>query len=76
MTAPPKVTYPGRKALFHVQRFETGDYGVIIAMRVGERLLAQGLVVEANRRRYARETDICVRLTDAGREYLKGIENG
>lgn len=71
-----RVTYPGRKALLHVERFECGEYGVIIRMAVGEKLLADGLVKEANRRWYARESDICVRLTDAGRLYLEGLKHG
>lgn len=76
MTKSTRVSYPGRKALLRVERFETGDYGVLIGDRVAEKLFAAGLVTSANRRPYARESDVCVKLTAAGREYLRSLEHG
>lgn len=74
MTA--RVSMPGRRALCHVKRYEDGEYGVLLQTRVADKLLAAGLVQPANRRPYARDCDICVRLTDAGRDYLKEIGHG
>lgn len=71
----PRVTYPGRKALLHVQRYEERDYGVLIKENVAEKLFAQGLITSANRRPYARESDVCVRLTEAGRAYLESLNH-
>ncbi len=64
-----------RSALFRVRDHETPEYGVIVEpMSTGAALIRRGLTVHAQRRSFARITGVCVRLTDAGRKFLKGME--
>lgn len=64
-----------RMALLKIERFETPEYGVIIEpMSTGNALVRRGLAAAARRRSFARNTGICLRLTDDGRAVCDQIE--
>lgn len=70
----PKMTTRQRSALFYIHRYETADFGVIIPTVTAASLLRQGLAQEGVRRKFARETGICLRLTNAGYKVIRQIE--
>lgn len=64
-----KLTSIQRRALHYVARYETAVFGVIVRHVTGAALVERGYLTETNqRRRFSRDTGICVRLT------LKGID--
>lgn len=70
----PRMNLNQRNALFYIDRHETADYGVIVRRVTGQSLINRGWAVEGNRRKFARESGICVRLTDEGNKLCRMIE--
>lgn len=70
----PRMTANQRTALFYIHRHETKDFGVIIRHATAEALLRKGWAVEGRRRKYARETGVCLRLSDEGYKIIRMIE--
>ena len=69
-----KARIPARQvqALVNIRRYETKEFGVIVDPTVtGQALVRRGFAVEAKRRSFARATGMCLRLTEAGREFIK-----
>lgn len=71
---PPRMTRNQNAALFYIHKHETKDFGVIVRHATAEALIRKGWAVEARRRKYARETGVCLRLTDEGYKIIRMIE--
>lgn len=57
--------------IYRVSRHETPEFGVIVMTQTGEALVRRGYAKPASRRRFARETDICIRLTEKGWAWVR-----
>jgi hypothetical protein len=64
------VTANQQHALLYIARYETPEFGVIIRFATAEALVTRGYATSAPRRRFARETGLCVRLTAKGRAWV------
>ena len=69
-----------RSALFRIKQNQDDTYGVIIEpMPTAAALIRRGLAIKARRRDFARQTGLCLALTQAGIDYcneIEGIPNG
>lgn len=70
----PRLNSNQKTALFYIHKHETKDFGVIIRHATAEALMRKGLAVEGRRRKYARETGICLRLSDEGYKVVRIME--
>lgn len=70
----PRMTANQRTALYYIHRHETKDFGVIIRHATAEALVRKGWAKPAHRRKYARESGVCLRLTDKGYKIIRMIE--
>ncbi len=70
----PKMSANQRTTLFYVDKHETNDYGVIVRHVTGEALMRRGWASEARRRKFARDSGLCLQLTDEGRKVCRMIE--
>jgi len=57
----------------YIARHECKDFGVIIPYSTARALQRRGLAIKAQRRRFARETGICLRLTPDGHQLIKEL---
>lgn len=60
-----------RIEMLRVSRHETTDFGVIVHFATGEALMRRGFAKEAKRRRFARDSGICIRLTEQGWSWVR-----
>lgn len=67
-----RISATQNHTLHYVARYETPEYGVVVRYGTAETLMRRGYLREATRRRFARETGICVRLTDQGKVWVDG----
>lgn len=66
-----RLSGPARHALHYLAQYATDRHGAIVHYHVGAALVKRGLAVSAPRWRYARAEGICLRLTDAGEQWVK-----
>lgn len=68
------LTGPQKHVLHYVARYQTPEYGVVVRFATGEALMRRGYLKEACKRRYTRDTGLCVRLTEQGKAWVDGYQ--
>lgn len=69
-----KLTPRQRSVLLYIHRNETPDFGVIVDPRIAGAFTRKGWTATGLRRKFARDSGACVRLTDEGYMVVRSIE--